>query len=81
MSKTNYVLLGLVVVLLTTLINELSQQKNELLLVLDDYHFIVAQEIQRAMTFFIENLPPNVHLAVTTRSDPPWPLARWRLTI
>lgn len=65
--------------LLTTLINELSQQKNELLLVLDDYHFIVAQEIQRAMTFFIENLPPNVHLAVTTRSDPPWPLARWRV--
>lgn len=65
--------------LLTTLINELSQHPGELVLVLDDYHFVALQPIQQGLIFFIENLPPNVHVIVTTRSDPPWPLSRWRV--
>jgi len=63
---------------LAPLLNELFSLKEPLYLVLDDYHLISNPPIHRDMIFFIENLPPCVHLLVTTRSEPPWPLARWR---
>lgn len=49
-----------------------------LFLVLDDYHHIDNPLVHETMVFFLENLPPTVHVVITTRSDPPWPLARWR---
>ncbi len=64
--------------LLAPLLNELFALKEPLFLVLDDYHAINDTRIQQDMVFFIENLPPMIHLVVTTRSEPPWPLARWR---
>ena len=30
------------------------------------------------MAFLLEHLPPNVHLVIATRADPPLPLARLR---
>ncbi|MFN8440274.1 MAG: LuxR C-terminal-related transcriptional regulator [Caldilineaceae bacterium] len=63
----------------TTLINELHTIPSEIVLVLDDYHLIAASVIHHALIFFIEHLSPNLHLYLTTRSDPPWPLARWRV--
>ena len=47
-------------------------------LVLDDYHIITAEPIQRGMTFLLEHLPPQMHLLLATRADPPLPLARLR---
>jgi len=47
-------------------------------LVLDDYHVITAEPIHRALTHFVEHLPPQMHLIIATRSDPPLPLARLR---
>ena len=47
-------------------------------LVLDDYHVIAAESIQRGMTFLLEHLPPLMHLILVTRADPPLPLARLR---
>ena len=47
-------------------------------LVLDDYHVIAAQSIHRALTHLVERLPPRMHLIISTRSDPPLPLARLR---
>ena len=47
-------------------------------LVLDDYHVITAAPIQHAMTLLLEHLPPQVHLVLATRADPPLPLARLR---
>jgi LuxR family maltose regulon positive regulatory protein len=61
-----------------TLLNELNAVAGELVVVLDDYHVIEAAEIQAAMTFIVEHLPPPVRLVVTSRADPPWPLATLR---
>jgi LuxR family maltose regulon positive regulatory protein len=63
---------------LTTLLNELAASEEEVVLVLDDYHVIGAPEVHEAMTFLIEHLPPQLHLVLATRSDPPLPLARLR---
>ena len=64
--------------ILTLLINELSQTKTPLTLVLDDYHVITAAAIHQALAFLLEHLPPQLHLILMTRSDPPLPLARLR---
>lgn len=34
--------------------------------------------IHATFTFFINNLPPNLHLVIASRSQPPLALARWR---
>jgi LuxR family maltose regulon positive regulatory protein len=31
-----------------------------------------------ALTFLLEHLPPQMHLVIATREDPPLPLARFR---
>jgi LuxR family transcriptional regulator, maltose regulon positive regulatory protein len=61
-----------------TLVNELASVHDHIVLVLDDYHVIASTAVNRALTFFLENLPPTVHLVVSTRSDPPIPIARLR---
>src|SRR6266487_846239 len=63
---------------LTSLLNALIQLPMETVLVLDDYHLIVAQPIHNALTYLVEHLPPNVHLVIASRSDPLLPLARLR---
>ena len=65
-------------IFLTPLLNELFSLEYPIILVLDDYHLINNSSIHQDMVFFIENLPPHFHLVITTRSEPPWPLARWR---
>lgn len=64
--------------LLTPLLNDLFALPGPLLLVLDDYHLVNNTQVHKDLVFFIENLPPALHLVVITRSDPPWPLSRWR---
>ncbi len=64
--------------LLVSFLNELLEIEEPLFIVLDDYHVIEEKTIQENLSFFIENLPPNIQLVVTSRADPPWPLARWR---
>ena len=65
--------------LLTNLINMITGIPDDFALVLDDYHVISSPNIHEAMQFLIEHLPPQAHLIIITRSDPPWPLARWRV--
>ena len=64
---------------LTSLLNDLYDLNKPLYLILDDYHLINNSRIHEDMIFFIDNLPPGIHLIVTTRSDPPWPLSKWRV--
>jgi LuxR family maltose regulon positive regulatory protein len=66
--------------LVTALINELDARpgNDEMLLVLDDYHLIDTQPVHAALTFLLEHLPPELRLVLTSRSDPPLPLARLR---
>ncbi len=63
---------------LTVLINGLCSVDTDRVLILDDYHTIEAQAIHSALTFLLDNLPPPVHLVISTRADPPLPLSRWR---
>ncbi|MCW2135195.1 LuxR family transcriptional regulator, maltose regulon positive regulatory protein [Arthrobacter sp. VKM Ac-2550] len=63
---------------LTALINDVSRVGREIILVLDDYHAIRARPIHEALNFLLDHLPPQLHLAVASRSDPPLSLARLR---
>jgi LuxR family maltose regulon positive regulatory protein len=62
----------------TIIINDLVQSEQDIVLILDDYHTIRNQTIHTALSFFIDHLPDNFHLIVSTRVDPPFPLARLR---
>ena len=64
--------------ILTALINDISAFPDEFAIVLDDYHVIDSQPIHEALTYLIAHLPANMHLVMTTRIDPPLPLARLR---
>jgi LuxR family maltose regulon positive regulatory protein len=64
--------------ILTTLINDLAEIQDPLILVLDDYHLINTRTIHEALTFLLDNLPPLVHLAIASRKNPPLPIARLR---
>ena len=67
--------------LVTALINEVAGQPDTddaLLLVLDDYHVISSQLVHSSLRFLLEHRPPGLHLALTSRSDPPLALARLR---
>jgi LuxR family maltose regulon positive regulatory protein len=66
--------------ILTALLNEIANlpDPDHFLLVLDDYHQINAKPVEAALTFLLEHLPPQMHLVITTREDPPLPLARLR---
>jgi ATP/maltotriose-dependent transcriptional regulator MalT len=63
---------------LTTLLNTLVMLPTDILLVLDDYHVIEASSIHTALGFLLEHLPPHLHVILTSRSDPPLPLAGLR---
>ncbi len=63
---------------LTVWINGLAPLSHEVALVLDDYHLITEPAIHRSLTFLLDHLPPQLHLVMATRADPPLPLARLR---
>lgn len=63
---------------LVSLINDLDSQAGPTVIVLDDYHVVDNTDIHQAMAFLIDNLPPPVTIAMTTRADPPLPVARLR---
>jgi len=63
---------------LTSLINAVAEAPQQFILLLDDYHRIEARPIHNALTFLLDHLPPQMHLAIASRSDPPLPLARLR---
>ena len=60
------------------LINELQELSQSVVLVLDDYQVISNPTIHDGVIFLLEHLPSNVHLVISTRSDPPLPLALLR---
>jgi LuxR family maltose regulon positive regulatory protein len=63
---------------LPQLLNELATSGSELVLMLDDYHLIGSPTCHHTLGFFIDHLPANVHVVLSTRVDPPLPLARLR---
>ncbi|MDY6877489.1 MAG: LuxR C-terminal-related transcriptional regulator [Chloroflexota bacterium] len=69
---------------LTALINDIAtvsqgdREGRPYVLVLDDYHLITTQSVHDAVTFLLQHLPPQMHLVIASRDDPPLPLARLR---
>ncbi|MEO5806427.1 LuxR C-terminal-related transcriptional regulator [Devosia sp.] len=63
---------------LAGMVNELSALSGGLNLVLDDYHLIEHQDVHTGMAFLVEHIPAHVHIVISTRVDPPFPLARLR---
>jgi LuxR family maltose regulon positive regulatory protein len=65
--------------MLITLLNYLEESRQEMMLVLDDYHFVSDVTISQSMAFLLEHLPGNVHVIISTRTDPSLPLTRLRV--
>jgi LuxR family maltose regulon positive regulatory protein len=63
---------------LTVLLNDLGAITGDIVLVLDDYHVIDARDVQDAMAFLLDHLPPRLHVVIASRTDPALPLARLR---
>ena len=63
---------------LTTLLNALAETPNAVLLVIDDYHVIERAEVHEGFAFLLDHAPPQLHVVLITRADPPLPLARLR---
>lgn len=71
--------------IVTMLINALSRlpsggpgDERPHVLVLDDYHLIHAAPIHDAVAFLVDHSPPQLRVLLTSRVDPPLPLAAWR---
>ena len=64
--------------LLEGLINEIAALPVPFVLILDDYHLIEAGPIHEALALLLEHQPPQMHLVISTRTDPPLPIARLR---
>jgi LuxR family maltose regulon positive regulatory protein len=65
-------------VMLAILVNQLPMTVERLVIVLDDYHHIDNPDIHSFISALLDHLPPNIHLIISTRADPPLRLARLR---
>ena len=64
--------------ILTTFLNDLAVCSETIIIVLDDYHLITATAVHQAITFILQHMPVQLHLVITSRSEPPLPLALLR---
>ena len=60
------------------LVNELTAVTKPIIFVFDDFHLINQPDIQQSVEFLLANQPPNFHMVMITRADPPFNLARLR---
>jgi len=60
------------------LINALAQGTEQFLLILDDYHLINVQQVHATLSYLVEHLPIQLHIILSTRTDPPLPLPQLR---
>lgn len=63
---------------LAVCVNALAEFAAHVLLVLDDYHAVQSEAVHAIVGWLLEYGPPNLHLVIATRVDPPLPLARLR---
>ena len=63
---------------LSAFLNAGEQLPRHLVFVLDDFHLIKNPAVHEAFTFLLDHLSPKLHFILTSRSDPPLPVARYR---
>lgn len=61
------------------IINQISNAGKHYGFVFDDYHLIQSNPVHNAVTFLLDYLPPNLHLVISSRADPPLNLAKMRV--
>ena len=64
--------------LLTGLINEIAEVADPFVLVIDDFYAMTGHKVRNGIVFLLDNLPPQMHVVLSGRVDPPLPLARLR---
>ena len=64
--------------LLIELINDIVDSSLELVLILDDLQVLTDPQASDSISFLVDNMPPLMHLVLSGRSDPLWPLASLR---
>jgi ATP/maltotriose-dependent transcriptional regulator MalT len=64
--------------LIPVVVRELDSLDGELALVLDDYHAIDSPACHESLAYFMEAKPSGVQLVVSSRADPPIPIAKLR---
>ncbi len=65
-------------VILLTVLNAMADLEFDFFLALDDLHLITNEAIHDELAFLLDRLPPQAHLILLTRADPPLPLPRLR---
>jgi LuxR family transcriptional regulator, maltose regulon positive regulatory protein len=60
------------------LVNEIADLREPAVLAIDDYQAIDNPEIHAQLSRFVEHLPSTFQVSLTSRAEPPLPLARWR---
>ena len=65
--------------LLSIVVNEIARRDASCVLVLDDFHTIHAEPIREMITYLLDHMPPQLHLMLLSRTDPPLSLSRLRV--
>ena len=55
-----------------------SQPAHQLVLILDNYQRVRSTDIDAACQFFLDHLPPNVQMVLTSQAQFPFAVQRWR---
>jgi LuxR family transcriptional regulator, maltose regulon positive regulatory protein len=64
--------------ILSSLINDLAELEDDVYLFLEDYHWLSASRIHQTVAYFLKHAPSHCHVVITTRTEPPLPLATLR---
>ncbi len=64
--------------MLTALLNELSQLEQSCILILDDFHEISSPQVRETLGFFLDHLPTSFHVFLLIRGEAPLSLTRMR---
>jgi LuxR family transcriptional regulator, maltose regulon positive regulatory protein len=64
--------------ILSSLINDLAEIEDDVYLFLEDYHWLSAPRIHQTVAYFLKHAPSHCHVVLTTRTEPPLPLATLR---
>lgn len=64
---------------LTALASSLAETPQELAVIIDQCHTTQGAALAGPATPLLDYLPPNVHIVLAVRGEPPWPLPRLRV--
>jgi LuxR family transcriptional regulator, maltose regulon positive regulatory protein len=64
---------------LIDILNDVQDIADDFLLVLDDYHTIHSAQIHQGMSYLLENISPQMHLVILSRTRPDLPISLLRV--